>query len=85
MSPVFVLTTGPRLILTLTVFIGLDQATFELLPNLLFDFVAAVRAAFVETLPEDCISVFGCFLRWLAEFRLDLRDTTVYVLVSPVF
>lgn len=85
MSPVFVLTIGPRLILTLIVFIGLDQATFELLLNLLFDFVAAVRAAFAEALPEDCISGFGCFLRWLAEFRLDLRGTTAYVLVSPGF
>lgn len=85
MRPVFVLTMGPRLILTLTVFIGHDQVAFELLLNLLFDFVRAVQAAFEEALPEACIPVFGCFLRWLAEFKLDIEDATVYVLLNTGF
>lgn len=71
MSPVFVLTIGPRLILTL-----------ELPPNLLFDFVTAVLPEF---LAEGGFRVFGCFLRWLAAIRLDLEDTALYVVVSTGF
>lgn len=75
MSPVLVLTRGPRLIRTLTVLIGHEQAAFALLPNLLLDFVTPAGAAFEGALPEVCITVFGCFLSWLTAFRLDLEDT----------
>lgn len=85
MSPVLVLTMGPRLILTPTVFIGYDHVAFELVLNLLFVFLAAVQAAFKGTLLVDGIPVFGCLLRWVAAFGLDLEDTTVYVLVRTGF
>lgn len=63
---------GPRLILTLIVFIEHDQVAFEPLPNLLLDLVRAVRAAFEEALLEDGSPVFGFFVRRLAAFGLDL-------------
>lgn len=82
MSPVFVWTKGPRLSLALSVFTGPVQVALEALLNLLFDFVTFVWTAFEKALPEDCIPVFGCFLRRLAVFWLVLEDLTVYILVS---
>lgn len=76
MSPVFVLTRGPRLILAPTVFIGHDQGAFELLLNLLFDFVTAVQFAFEDALPKVCIPVVDCFLRWLVVFTVCLFVST---------
>lgn len=62
-SPVFVLTMGPRLILAVNVFTGQDQAVFDLLLKVLFVFFTAVCFSMVEALPEDCIPTSGCFLR----------------------
>lgn len=75
-SPVFVLTRGPRLSLANTDFIGHDQVAFELLLNLLLDFVTVVQFAFEGALPKDCIPVVDCFLRWLVVFTVYLTVTT---------
>lgn len=83
-SPVLVLTRGPRLILKLTVLTEPDLMAFELTLNLLFDFVKAVDVLFDEALTEDCIPVFGCFLRWLSADKLDF-EVTLYELVNTRF
>lgn len=75
MSPVLVLTMGPRLILTLTVLLGPTGETFVPLLDLPFDCDKVIGAALEKDLP-----VFGCFVGWL-----DLRDAIVYVLVASGF
>lgn len=77
MSPVLVLTMGPRLILTLTVLLGPTGGAFGPLLILLLGSDKVVGAALEKHLP-----VCGCLFGGLVAVRLDLRDTIEYVLVA---
>lgn len=76
MSPVFVLTTGPRLNLVPTDFVEPSKADFESLLNFV------IVNVFEEAWLKDCILVFGCFFGAVTAGRLDLEEAAVFMCVS---